>query len=49
MGNARDRRSAQKPVASEQRKGQRRKGTTVVGAPVRRDQDWDDIDQELKK
>ena len=49
MGNTRDRRSAQKPVENDQRKGQRRKGNVVVGAPVRREQDWDDIDQELKK
>ncbi len=49
MGNARDRRSEHKPVPNDQRKGQRRRGNVVAGAPVRREQDWDDIDQELKK
>lgn len=45
----RDRRATQKDISKDRRMEQRRKDApTKHGAPIRRDDDWDKIDIELK-
>ncbi len=50
MNNSKDRRVKAQNLATDRRKGQeRRKNKVEIGAQVRRQDDWDKIDQVLKE